>query len=234
MGPSDEAYEPTFDDSMYPLSVETKQYLTSILHQIKRDGSVWKFGSCYLRQTFTQTYNQSHYNKDYFDNDNAKILISGITSDKEGGAIEGFAIAYGKHIGISVNVRNERPGSFGRNPKRGDVGFTVEDHGCLYAIPTRFASKQDFDLHHVSYHHKKQNYLPEELDSNGRKLHPTYDTGRKQHPESIRQRQLALGALHQHNFQDPEFIKNNRQRLLDMKEIASDEDGCSQEEAANL
>ena len=178
-------YEPTFDDSMYLFSAETKQCLLTNLHQMKSDGSQWKIGTCFLRLRYTRTNNQSHYDKDYFDNDNAKILISGITSDNEGGAIEGFAIAYGKHIGISVNVRNERPGSFGRNPERGDVGFTGEDPGCLYAVPTRFDSKEEFDLHHVSYHHKKQNYLPDELDSNGRKLHTTYDDGRQQHTNSV-------------------------------------------------
>ena len=111
-------YEPTFDDSMYLFSAETKQCLLTNLHQMKSDGSQWKFGTCYQRRSYTRTHDQCHYSRDYFDNDNAKILINGITSDKEGGAIEGFAIAYGKHIGISVNVRNERPGSFGRNPSQ--------------------------------------------------------------------------------------------------------------------
>ena len=100
MGPGDEACEPTFDDSMHSLSAERKQYLRTILHQMKSDGSQWKFGTCYQRLGYTRTNNQSHYDKDYFDNDNAKILISGITSDNEGGAIEGFAIAFMENTSV--------------------------------------------------------------------------------------------------------------------------------------
>eukprot|EP00562_Extubocellulus_spinifer_P004459 CAMPEP_0178530890 /NCGR_PEP_ID=MMETSP0696-20121128/33132_1 /TAXON_ID=265572 /ORGANISM="Extubocellulus spinifer, Strain CCMP396" /LENGTH=245 /DNA_ID=CAMNT_0020162751 /DNA_START=575 /DNA_END=1310 /DNA_ORIENTATION=- len=143
--------------------------------------SVVKFGSAYYRQVRTRTKNQAHYSREYFDNDRTEVFQLKFTNDTVGAEAEGYAIEYAQSIGISVNDRSEKAGSFSRNPKRGDVGFTIEDPGVIYFVPTSYSSLQGFREDYTSYYHKRQNYSADEIDENGRKIPLTYETGRKQH-----------------------------------------------------
>ena len=148
---------------------------------VRNPQSVVKIGSAYDSQVRTRTRNQAHYSKEYFDNDRAEVFQMKFTNDIVGAEAEGYAIEYARSICISVNDRTEKAGSFSRNPKRGDLGFTTEDPGVIYLNPTHYSSRQGFRESYTSYYHKRQNYSADEIDENGRKIPLTYETGRKQH-----------------------------------------------------
>ena len=100
---------------------------------------VVKIGSSFVRLAYIRTHNNAHYNSEYFDTSRAVVIPLRITNDEAGSAAEGFAIQCAKDLGIGVNDRQEKVGSFGRHTKRGDVGWTEKDPGLLYVNTLPFS-----------------------------------------------------------------------------------------------
>ena len=161
---------------------------------------VGKVGSSFERLAYDRSHS-SQYPPDSFDRNLAVVVPMRLSNDTVGADAEGYAIEHMRSLSISVNIRNESDGSFGRNAKRGDVGWTESDPGTLYIAASLYETVEDYHANYVSYDRRRANYAPEEVDANGRKIHVnsvtgedgamtyadgrqqhlTYDTGRQQH-----------------------------------------------------
>ncbi|KAL9190322.1 hypothetical protein ACHAXT_007533 [Thalassiosira profunda] len=146
------------DPDFAALELELRVKLRAVVDKLMAAAPnvVFKFGSCYERRFPERPNNQAQYNKEYFDNSAAEMLVSGVEADRTAGAAEKYVIAYAKHHKVCVNDRREGPRSIPRNPKRGDKGFHAQDPGCIYAVPTRFKSEEEFRAVYVSYYHKRK------------------------------------------------------------------------------
>ena len=89
----------------------------------------------------------SDYSPEYFNRDGSIVLLDGLTAEGTWSP-EGFAIEIANILDISVNKRMEK----GNESK----GWTFEDRGMVYLIPTWYTCREAWDRDYMSTFKKKK------------------------------------------------------------------------------